>query len=249
VIGGTNEVGQELSIDLVANGLENIDPNNIIWYRGTTQVGTGATYTVEAGDAGKEIIAKLIVSGQTLATGSGGSVPNPTTLASGEIDTSFNIGTGFSLNPSSTFMTLGKTITNSINTIEVYNNKILLGGWFNLYNGQTKSHIIRLNNDGTEDTSFNVGSGFNQAVNILKYFSDGKIIAGGFFTNYNGTPSNRIIKLNSDGSIDNTFQIGTGFNNSVNSFNIQTQDKLLVGGRFSTYNGILSLNRLVRLGL
>jgi hypothetical protein len=35
-------------------------------------------------------------------------------------------------------------------------------------------------------------------------------LVGGLFTSYNGTTSNRIIRLNSDGSVDSSFNIGTG---------------------------------------
>ena len=48
-------------------------------------------------------------------------------------------------------------------------------------------------------------------TNSVKVQTNGKIIVGGEFTLYNGTSINRIVRLNSDGSIDNTFNIGTGF--------------------------------------
>jgi hypothetical protein len=40
-------------------------------------------------------------------------------------------------------------------------------------------------------------------------------LVGGDFTSYNGTSVNRVIRLNTDGSVDNTFSIGTGFNNYI----------------------------------
>jgi len=40
---------------------------------------------------------------------------------------------------------------------------------------------------------------------------DGKILAGGWFKSYKGTLQNHITRLNTDGSIDTSFNIGSGF--------------------------------------
>jgi hypothetical protein len=95
-IQGNNIVGQELSINLGVNGLENIDPNNIIWYRGTTPVGTGASYIVGVGDVESEIVLRVVIGGQTIAVSSGG-VAQQINL-SGSLDSDFNINVdnGFS---------------------------------------------------------------------------------------------------------------------------------------------------------
>ena len=233
VIGGTNEVGQTLSIDLIANGLENIDPNNIIWYRGTTQVGTGASYTVQSGDVGSEIIAKLVLGGTDFASGSGGIVTE-LVFSSGDRDNSFNIGTGFNA--------------------QVYpivlqsDEKIILGGAFSTYQGVSANRIIRLNSDGTRDNGFNIGTGFSGFwINSIAIQNDGKLVMGGMIDSYQGVLAGRIIRLNSDGTRDNTFDMGIGFENgSVNSIKIQNDGKIIIGGGFSTYQGV-SANRIIRL--
>ena len=150
----------------------------------------------------------------------------------GSIDESFNIGDGFN---------------DYVFSIQIQSDgKILVGGQFDSYNGTTSNYIIRLNSDGSIDESFNIGDGFNDFVRVIKIQNDGKILVGGWFNEYNGTTSNRIIRLNSDGSIDNTFNIGNGFNNNVRVIQTQSDGKLLVGGAFSSYNGTSS-NRLIRL--
>jgi uncharacterized delta-60 repeat protein len=150
----------------------------------------------------------------------------------GSIDNTFITGTGFN---------------NPVNTIAVQSDgKILVGGQFNSYNGVSSNVIIRLNSDGSQDSSFVIGTGFNGNVNSIVIQSDGKILLGGIFTTYNGVTSTRIIRLNSDGSIDNTFITGTGFNSTVNTISIQSDGKILVGGQFNSYNGV-SLNRIIRL--
>ena len=115
--------------------------------------------------------------------------------------------------------------------------KILVGGVFTSYNGTARRRIARLNNDGSLDTSFTVGTGFNQSVNSLAVQSDGKILVGGGFTSYNGTNRNYIVRLNGNGTLDSGFTVGTGLNSSVNSIAVQSDGKILVGGYFSTYNG------------
>ncbi len=150
----------------------------------------------------------------------------------GSIDNTFNIGTGFN-----------DTI---LSIIQDNTGKYVLGGSFTEYNETSTSRIIRLNQDGSIDNTFNIGTGFNINVRIIYQDNTGKYIVGGNFTSYNGNTSNRIIRLNQDGSIDNTFNIGTGFNSSVHSIIQDSNGKYLVGGNFTSYNGNTS-NRIIRL--
>ncbi|PIV17507.1 MAG: hypothetical protein COS42_04430 [Flavobacteriales bacterium CG03_land_8_20_14_0_80_35_15] len=124
--------------------------------------------------------------------------------------------------------------------------KILVGGFFTAYNGVTENHLIRLNADGTKDATFNTGTGFNAFVRAIVPQADGKILVGGGFNSYNGVTENRIIRLNADGTKDATFNTGTGFNNWVNAIAPQADGKILVGGQFTSYNGV-SENHLIRL--
>jgi uncharacterized delta-60 repeat protein len=152
----------------------------------------------------------------------------------GSIDNTFNIGTGFN---------------ERVGAIAIQSDgKILVGGRFTIYNNYTCNGIIRLNSDGSVDMSFVMGNGFLGHIGPLdiKIQSDGKILVGGFFTSYNSSTYNGIIRLNSDGSIDNTFNIGTGFNGIVATIAIQSDGKILVGGSFTSYNSS-TYNRIIRL--
>jgi len=133
--------------------------------------------------------------------------------------------------------------------------KILVGGDFTSYSGVTANRIIRLNSNGTIDNTFNIGTGFNDHVFNIDIQSTGKIIVSGDFTSYSGVTSNKIIRLNTDGSIDNTFNIGTGFgdteeendgNSQVLNVNFQTNGQILVAGNFTLYNGS-AVKNIVRL--
>jgi uncharacterized delta-60 repeat protein len=141
----------------------------------------------------------------------------------GELDPAFNIGIGFD------------SIVISVAIQE--DGKILVGGTFTAYDGVSQSRISRLNPDGSRDTSFNIGSGFNSNVNSITVQSDGKILVGGYFTNYNGVTQNFIARLNSDGSLDFGFNTGGGFNNAARSIVLQEDGKIVVVGYFISYNG------------
>ena len=75
---------------------------------------------------------------------------------------------------------------------------------------------------------------------------DGKLLIGGNFTSYNGTPRNRIARLNADGSLDASFNPGTGANSSVYALALQPDGKLLIGGDFTAY-AFTPRTRLARL--
>ena len=125
--------------------------------------------------------------------------------------------------------------------------KIIVVGIFEEFDGTIIARgIARLNTDGTLDNTFNSVLGFNSGSNIntLKIQSDGKIIVGGDFTSYSGISYNNIIRLESDGSVDNTFNIGTGFTNQVRTISIQSDGKIIVGGNqlFAGEFGLVRLN-------
>lgn len=126
------------------------------------------------------------------------------------------------------------------------NDKILIAGQFTSFNGSTINRIARLNADGTPDNTFNPGTGFNNTVEALAIDTLGRIYAGGLFTSFNGTSTNRIVRLTTSGALDNTFAVGTGCNNTVWDLVVDKSNKLLASGAFTTYNGT-TVNRLVRL--
>lgn len=124
--------------------------------------------------------------------------------------------------------------------------KILIGGSFSKYRGADQARLIRLNPDGSKDESFNIGTGFSGAVYVLALQNDGKILVGGGFSKFNGSVQNGIIRLNPDGSKDESFDIGTGFSGAIYVVTLQTDGKIIVGGDFINYQDN-SENRLIRL--
>jgi len=147
----------------------------------------------------------------------------------------------------STFLNLGSGFNSTVNVSSVQSDgKIIIGGSFGSYSGSSVNRIARLNTDGTRDTSFNVGAGANSTVFTTAIQSDGKIIIGGSFTSYSGSSINRIARLNTDGTLDTSFNVGSGVNDTIRTTTIQPDGKIIIGGDFTSYSGS-SINRLVRL--
>lgn len=130
--------------------------------------------------------------------------------------------------------------------------KLLLAGLFSTCNGVPRNCIVRLNPDGTVDHSFDPGSGpgsmgLPYQINGLALQRDGRIIVGGHFTTFNGVPCGHIARLNANGSLDTTFNPGTGANASrLASVHLQRDGRILIGGDFSQVNGT-ARDRIARL--
>jgi uncharacterized delta-60 repeat protein len=150
----------------------------------------------------------------------------------GSLDETFNIGTGINI---------------TVYTIAIQSDqKIVLGGYFTSYNGTTRNSIVRINSDGSLDETFNIGTGINIMVYTIAIQSDQKVVLGGYFTSYNGTARNNIVRINSDGSLDETFVSGSGANIDIKKILIQSNGQIIIGGHFTSYNGV-AINRIARL--
>jgi uncharacterized delta-60 repeat protein len=109
----------------------------------------------------------------------------------GAVNPSFNAGIGFN---------------DTVLAIDVQlDGYIVVGGKFTQSDIFPRNRISRLSPGGATDTSFNIGSGFNGDVYVIKIQSDGKILVGGDFTEFNGVSRNLIARLNSDGTLDPSF--------------------------------------------
>ena len=125
---------------------------------------------------------------------------------------------------------------------------LLIGGRFTSLNGILRSNIARLHADGSLDLSFDPGMGSNDVVDALAVQPDGEVLVGGHFTEFDGTPMNRLVRLFPDGTVDPSFTIGTGVTtsslpidvSSVNHLGLRPDGRILVGGEFTEYDGMPS---------
>lgn len=116
--------------------------------------------------------------------------------------------------------------------------KIILSGEFATFNGAARKYIARINADGSLENTFNIGTGLNGIGNVAVVLGDGKILLGGWFTSYNGVARNRILRLNSNGTLDTAFNPSGGADATPWSLAVQPDGKVLVAGGFRNWNGV-----------
>ncbi|MCI0537396.1 MAG: hypothetical protein L0Z50_19450 [Verrucomicrobiales bacterium] len=92
---------------------------------------------------------------------------------------------------------------------------------------------------GSLDTSFDPGFGPDGRVTALALQSDGKIVIVGEFSRVDGMVRRNFARLNADGSVDPSFDPGPGIigSKSIYALAIQRDDRILLGGWFTNYNG------------
>jgi uncharacterized delta-60 repeat protein len=141
----------------------------------------------------------------------------------------------------------------AVNTLVVQESgKALVGGMFTALapNGGatvTRNHLARLETDGRLDQTLNLdlgGPAVGTAVYTTAVQADGKIIIGGVFSSVLGVARNNIARLNSDGTLDTSFDPNA--NGTVFTIIVQVTGKLMVGGSFTSIGG-QSRNRIARL--
>jgi uncharacterized delta-60 repeat protein len=216
------------------NGIARLNPNGTVDLSFQPGLGLsgGSTRCIAIQNDGKILV------GGTFTSYNNVNSPNLVRLNSdGSIDPSFSVGLGFEDSTCCTYLP-------AVLSVKIQSNgQILVGGYFNKYNGLPVCQIIRLNSDGSFDASFNSISfvdfnGFITVIADILIQSDGKILLAGSFSEYNGVPRNNIVRLNNNGSIDLTFNPGTGFDNGTRSIDILTNGDIFVGGGFSSFNGV-----------
>ncbi|NDD38770.1 MAG: hypothetical protein EB082_10245, partial [Verrucomicrobia bacterium] len=123
--------------------------------------------------------------------------------------------------------------TNGVNA-----NKVVIGGLFTLVGNASRTNVARLNSDGTPDTTFDPGTGVNNAVNSVAIQNNGRVLLGGTFTAVNGTNRNFIARLNFDGSLDTTFSAGGGPDAQVRVVVPLNDGTVLIAGDFDSVAGV-----------
>lgn len=147
---------------------------------------------------------------------------------------------------------LSKNMSNYVSTDSepLPNGKILIWGDFDTVDQATRHGIAVINSNGSVDTTFvpainNSPNYFLNQVTIstVAVQSDGKIIAGGSIASYNSQGVQRInpyiARLNADGSFDRNFVRGKNTLGSYTALKIYNINRLLIGGYFFNYNGLL----------
>jgi len=114
---------------------------------------------------------------------------------------------------------------------------LVAGGLFRTYNGELKNHLVRLQSGGELDASFNPGTGPDGRVWALAAQTDDRILLAGDFQNFNSTTSPHLARVLDNGSLDPAFTPGTGADGRITSIEVLADDRILIAGGFSTFNG------------
>ena len=188
---------------------------------------TGANIGITQDNASSNVVNSIATYKESIYVGGGfvnyNNIPSNNILKlknDGNVDTSF-INGGF----------YGEI---KVITVDDITGKIYVGGDMIRYNDVRIGRIIRLNPNGSIDTSFNTGVGFDSGtVNVITLHDD-RIYVGGGITKYKNTTIGNIVRLLPNGEIDDTFITESGFSGIVYSI-CPYADKIYIGGDFSRY--------------
>ncbi len=151
--------------------------------------------------------------------------------ADGSRDTAYNSGgTGFN------------GTVNSI--VHLLGGGIAAGGVFTSYNGTTRNSIALLDSQGNLISSF--APVLDASVDVVAKSRDGSVVVGGGFSTVNGAAANRLARLTLFGALDPEFNVGSGPNGSITAIGVLPDNRLIVGGTFTVFNGA-NRSGLVRL--
>jgi len=147
--------------------------------------------------------------------------------SNGVVDPSFNAGKGFN----------GPALAVAVQA----DGKIVVGGDFTEYNDQPAPKIIRLMPDGSVDENFNIGSGLDFPVFDIEIINSDQVLLAGVFGKCNGTDVSNLVCLNSDGSMNSSFNtnIGSGSNGRIRRIR-KAGSKIYLIGDFNYFNGNFS---------
>ena len=192
--------------------------------------GRGLNSTVEA--IAVQPDGRILVGGVFTAANGVGRTSVARFNADGAIDTTFVPATGSAY--------WGETVALQAD------GKILLGGSFTSVGGQTRNRIARLTAGGALDSTFAPPGGANNTVLRVLSLPGNKVLVVGSFTTMNGVTCNRIARLNSDGTLDPTFDTGAGASGTIYGAAVQSDGRVIISGAFTTFNNV-ARTRLARL--
>jgi uncharacterized delta-60 repeat protein len=133
----------------------------------------------------------------------------------GTLDTTFNPGQG---------------ADSQVRTISIQSDgKAIIGGFFGAYDGNLQNGVARVNTNGAYDATFQSAPEFLDGnIFALQIQPDGKVVVAGDMT------TGHLVRLNTDGSKDATYQPGLGPGDDVYTMAIQGDQKILIGGLFES---------------
>jgi len=91
---------------------------------------------------------------------------------------------------------------------------------------------------GSLDTDFAVGSGATGPVYAITLQPDGKILAGGGFSDFDNSGHPNLVRLMPNGEVDDSFLPGTGPAGPVYAVEMGREGRIVIGGDFRSFGGL-----------
>jgi len=108
--------------------------------------------------------------------------------------------------------------------------KLIIGGSFTRFAGTKVRYLIRMNDDGSLDSTFAPIYGPNSFIEMLVIQEDGKIVIG-TLKRYNKEKVNYLARIFPDGTLDSSFKTNEGFHfYTVHTLLLQADGKILALG-------------------
>jgi uncharacterized delta-60 repeat protein len=125
--------------------------------------------------------------------------------------------------------------------------RLLLGGDFTTLHGLSRPGIARLRPDGVPDETFQPGSGPGgsargaRTIESVAVQPDGRILIGGFFSEWNRVPRHGLARLESNGSLDPSFAPNAGIE-AAYPVALQADGRILIAGYFNRPEQLIRLD-------
>ncbi|UOQ71044.1 T9SS type A sorting domain-containing protein [Hymenobacter cellulosilyticus] len=134
--------------------------------------------------------------------------------ADGTFDASFQVGAGPDKQP--------RTLT------LLASGQLLVGGDFQDFSGTADRALAQLSSSGALEPSFLPKLQVPGSITTLLQQADGKVLAGGFFSEVNGQPLRRLARFTANGSLDATFATAnSGLSGIVVDLAVQPDGRIL----------------------
>lgn len=128
-------------------------------------------------------------------------------------------------------------LNGKVGSLAFYKDHSFLGGDFTSYGQTLVGHLAKLNVNGELDREFlrNMGTGFDDTVDLVHLLNNGDLIVAGRFRSYNGKAAEGVAYIYNNGSLKKDFEPSQGLNGSVHSVSQGPQGDVVLAGDFTQW--------------
>jgi len=150
--------------------------------------------------------------------------------------TIFRFTSGFVPDPtfvSPVFTSRDSSSLSVLPVLETADGHLMVAGGFSALSGGTMANVARLNHDGSLDTSYGAGTGFDQPVMTMTLAPDGSVLLGGYFNSFSGSPAKCFARLEGAGVLSASWAASASFDGMVQHLGALPDGRVVVAGSFN----------------